>query len=90
MAPVLLDRGREPDYTRDALEARVEGQMVVQCVVTLEGRLERCQIIQSLPYMERAVLDALATRRYAPATVAGMPLPVLYGFKVRLVLPPPS
>ncbi len=36
--------GRDPVYTREALEARVEGTMLVHCVITAEGRLERCRI----------------------------------------------
>ncbi|HZN92538.1 MAG TPA: energy transducer TonB [Myxococcales bacterium] len=85
--PVLLDRGREPAYTREALEAHIEGPMIVQCVVTLSGRLEHCSVIQSLPYMERAVVEALMTRRYSPATLGGKQLAVRYFFRVKLELP---
>ncbi|HYV47984.1 MAG TPA: energy transducer TonB [Myxococcaceae bacterium] len=86
-APVLLQRGREPDYTQEALEAHVQGLMTVECVVTLEGRLQQCHALQSLPYMERAVVDALMTRRYTPATLHGHALPVRYVFNVKLVMP---
>ena len=85
--PLLLERGREPELTREALEAHVEGLMTVQCVVTIAGRLEHCQVIRSLPHMERAVVEALMTRRYTPATLDGRPLPVRYVFHVKLVMP---
>lgn len=85
--PVLIARGREPAYTPAAQEARIQGLMTVQCVVTLEGRLEQCSVIRSLPHMERAVVEALMTRRYAPATLGGRPLAVRYVFHVRLELP---
>jgi len=55
--------GREPQYTREAMMARVEGMMIVRCTITLEGTLTNCRVIKSLPHMEKAVLDALATHR---------------------------
>jgi periplasmic protein TonB len=85
--PILLESGREPDYTPEALEAHVQGLMTVECVVTLEGRLQQCRAIHPLPYMERAVVDALMTRRYMPATLHGRPLAVRYVFQVKLVMP---
>jgi len=86
-APILLQRGREPDYTQEALEAHIEGLMTVECVLTLEGRLQQCRVLRSLPYMERAVVEALMTRRYTPATLHGRPLPVRYTIQVKLVMP---
>lgn len=85
--PKLIERGRDPDYTPEALEAHVQGLMTVECVVTLEGRLEQCQALRPLPYMERAVVEALMTRRYSPATLNGRPLAVRYVFHVKLVMP---
>jgi protein TonB len=85
--PQLVERGREPQFTPEALEAHVEGLMTIQCVVTLAGRLEQCQTLQSLPFMERAVVEALMTRRYTPATLNGRPLAVRYVFHVKLVMP---
>ncbi|HEY8210633.1 MAG TPA: energy transducer TonB [Myxococcaceae bacterium] len=85
--PILIERGRDPAFTPEALEAHVEGVMTVQCVVTLAGRLEQCQVIRPLPYMERSVVDALRTRRYDPATLNGRPLAVRYVFHIKLVMP---
>ena len=51
------------------------------------GRVEQCQALHALPYMERAVVGALMTRRYAPATLSGKPLAVRYVFHVKLVMP---
>ncbi len=79
--------GRDPVYTREALEAHVEGLMLVKCVVTVEGRLENCRIIKSLPHMDQAVLEALATKRFKPLTYQGRPVAVDYVFPIRLVIP---
>ena len=48
-----------PQYTREALEARVQGLMIVKCVVQLSGKLENCRIIKPLPHMDEIM--AIAT-----------------------------
>jgi protein TonB len=85
--PKLLE-GREPVYTREALLARVEGTLVAKCIITPAGTLSDCEILKSLPHMDKAVLEALATRRYSPVVVHGRPTAVEYVFNVELVPPP--
>ena len=84
-APEQL-QGRPIVYTREALEAGVQGTIRAKCVINIRGSLENCRIIQSLPSMDRAVLDALATRRYKPIVFEGKPVPVEYVFDIKLVL----
>ncbi|HYO59238.1 TonB family protein [Archangium sp.] len=79
--------GPAPQYTREALEARVQGLMIVKCVITTEGTIERCRIIKPLPHMEQAVLDSLYAQRYKPVTFQGRPVQVDYTFNIRLSLP---
>jgi len=79
--------GPPPQYTREALEARVQGLMIVKCVITTEGKIERCRIIKPLPHMEQAVLDSLYAQRYKPVTFQGRPVQVDYTFNIRLSLP---
>jgi len=77
--------GRDPEYTREALEAKVEGTMIVRCVIELDGKLEDCKVIKSLPFMEGAVLSALATHTYTPVMFQGRPTRVNYVFNIKLV-----
>ncbi len=83
--PSLLSK-TDPTYTREALEARVEGLMLVKCTITLQGALERCRIVKSLAHMDGAVLAALSKWRYAPVTYQGRAVAVDYVIPVRLVL----
>jgi protein TonB len=46
-----------------------------------------CRVVKSLPFMDRAVLEALERRRYSPATLGGKPIEVDYTFKLTLRLP---
>ena len=84
--PVFVE-GPSPEYTRRALERDVEGLMAVRCVVTVEGAVRGCRVLQGLPFMDAAVVDALERRRYRPATRNGRPVEVSYLFRLHLKLP---
>jgi TonB family protein len=84
--PVFVS-GPDPAYTRAALDREVEGLMVVACVVTREGLVRDCRVLQGLPHMDAAVVQALERRRYRPATLDGQPVEVTYHFRLNLRLP---
>jgi serine/threonine-protein kinase len=84
--PVEL-KGKDIVYTREALEAKVQGTMVVKCIITKAGSVENCRIIKGLPYMNEAVVSALKERQYKPIMLRGEPVDVDYVFNLRLVLP---
>jgi serine/threonine-protein kinase len=84
--PVEL-QGKEIVYTREALAARVEGTMLVKCVITKTGAVENCRIIKGLPHMNETVVQALRSRTYKPITLQGKPVAVDYTFSIRLVAP---
>jgi periplasmic protein TonB len=78
--------GPDPEYTLQALEHEVEGTMLVRCVLTVEGTVHDCSVLRSLPFMDRAVIEALERRRYSPALENGKPVEVSYVFTVKLRL----
>lgn len=87
MTPPRLVSAPPLEYTEQALEREVEGVMVVECVVAVDGTVHACHVLASLPFMDRAVIDNLERRRYRPATLAGRPLDVQYTFTIRFKLP---
>jgi protein TonB len=87
MTPPEKVGGPDPQYTEKALEREVQGVMIVRCAVTAEGKVFGCRVLKSLPFMDRAVIDALERRRYKPATLGGRPVEVNYNFKITLRLP---
>ncbi len=84
--PVKLS-GPDPEYTDQATEHEIQGTVVVKCVVTTEGIVKQCRVLHSLPFMDKAVVDALLRRRYSPAMVQGKPIEVDFTFTIRLKLP---
>jgi TonB family protein len=79
--------GRDPVYTKEALENRIQGHFKAKCVVSREGEVTNCIVEKSLPLMDQPILDALMSRRYTPATFNGVPVSVTYTFNVKVVLP---
>jgi TonB family protein len=78
--------GEKIRYTQEALANRVQGTMIVNCVLTREGSVQACRIQQPLPYMELPVLQSLFSNRYAPATLDGQPITVDYTFTIEMKL----
>ena len=87
MTPPRLLSGPLPAYTREALEARVEGTLIVRCIITRQGETEDCRVLKGLPHLSESVLGALEARRYTPVTFQGRPVSVIYNFNVRMKLP---
>ncbi len=85
--PEMLEQGKDIVYTREAMAAKSSGVMIVRCTITQQGRVEKCRTIKSVAHMERAVLDALASRTYKPIIYKGYPVNVDYTFSMRLVAP---
>jgi TonB family protein len=79
--------GKDPIYTREALAKRAQGLFRARCVITTEGEVKNCVVLQSIPLMDDAILDALTQRRYTPVSHQGQLVDVTYVFNVKLVLP---
>ena len=76
-----------PVYTREARAVKAEGVVSVRCIITVEGTLKDCRVVHGLPYMDAAVLEALAHWKYTPVTFQGRPVSVYYPINLRLVAP---
>jgi len=87
MLPPTLLQNHPIRFSREALEARVEGRAVVRCTITVEGNVENCRFLQRLPHMDEAILSALYMRKYSPATYQGKKISVDYNIPIRLKLP---
>jgi TonB family protein len=87
MTPPRMISGPVPEYTPEAIERAIEGNMEVRCVVTAHGQVRTCKIVKGVPFMNAAVVGALEKRRYEPALAQGKPVDVYYTFNIRLKLP---
>jgi TonB family protein len=86
IAPKFIS-GPDPEYTSQAIDHDISGEVVAKCLITAEGSVHDCRVLQGQPFMDRAVVDALERRKYSPALQAGKPIQVDYTFRITLRLP---
>jgi TonB family protein len=72
-----------PPYTKEARDAKFEGTVLVQGVVTLDERVTNLRIVKSPGLgLSESVLTTLKTWKCKPATHEGKPVPALVPFEI--------
>ena len=66
-----------PEYPPLALAARVQGTVVLDCVIDEDGRVSSLTVLKSHPLLEAAALDAVRQWRYVPTLLNGVRVSVL-------------
>jgi periplasmic protein TonB len=79
LTPVLL-REVKPQYTSDAMRAKIQGTVLVQCVVNKDGTVGDVEVVRSLDPvfgLDQEAIKAARQWRFRPGTRMGEPVPVL-------------
>ena len=72
-----VEKEVKPSYTPDALTARVEGRVKLECVVLPAGSVSLARVVEPLhPSLDAEALRALSKWRFKPGTKDGKPVPV--------------
>jgi TonB family protein len=81
--------GEVPSRTEQAKQAAIEGTVVLDLVVGVDGRVRDVRVVSGLGYgLDEAAITALEACRFSPGEKSGATVPVrIRGFKVRFVLP---
>jgi protein TonB len=86
--PRVLHEER-PQYTSDAMRAKVQGTVLLECVVKPDGSVSDVQIIRSLDPtfgLDLQAVNAARKWRFAPGTRLGEPVPVLITIELTFTL----
>jgi TonB family protein len=86
--PRLLHEER-PQYTSDAMRAKVQGTVLLECVVRQDGSIGDVQVIRSLDPtfgLDQQAVIAARKWRFAPGTRLGEPVPVLITIELTFTL----
>lgn len=76
-------------YTQEALAQRVEGRMLMKCLLTREGTLRDCEFPETLPLLEPMVRETYAAARYSPVVYRGRKVDVTFTFTFVFQMPKP-
>jgi protein TonB len=66
----------EPRYPPLAIQARIQGQVVLQAVISRSGMIENLQLVSGHPMLAQAAIDAVSRWRYRPYMLNGEPVEV--------------
>ncbi|HEV2699482.1 MAG TPA: energy transducer TonB, partial [Terriglobales bacterium] len=72
----LLIRRVEPGYPTLARAARVQGEVVLSAVISVNGEIENLQLVSGHPMLVPAALTAVKQWRYKPYLLNGQPTEV--------------
>ena len=75
----------KPQYTSDAMRAKVQGSVFLQCLVRPDGSVSDIQVVRSLDStfgLDQEAIKAARQWRFAPGTRLGEPVPVLISIEL--------
>ena len=77
----------KPRYTADAMFSRVQGSVLLECVVDVDGTVSDARVERSLdPVLDIQALNAARQWQFEPGTKDGMPVPVLVAIELSFTL----
>ena len=78
----------EPAYTESARAAKIEGNVVFDCIIDANGSLKILRVVRSIGYgLDQSAYAALQQWRFRPALVNGKPASARLNIEVRFTLP---
>ncbi len=84
-APKKL-RHVDPMYPRIAAVARVQGIVVLECLLSPEGRVAEVKVLQGIPLLDEAAVQAVKQWVFTPTLFNGVPVPAIMTVNVRFAL----
>ncbi len=67
----------KPDYTDEARRAKIQGRVLLECVVLVDGTTSRIRVVHSLDAgLDQSAIKALEQWRFAPGTRDGVAVAV--------------
>jgi protein TonB len=70
----ILQHKIQPIYPLEARRVRLEGDVVLEAMVTVEGQVEDLKLISGNPVLAQAAMDAVRQWRYSPYLLNGKPV----------------
>jgi periplasmic protein TonB len=76
-----------PVYPEIALRAHMEGTVVLECIIATDGRVKDVTVLQPIPLLDQAAVDAVKQWRYTPTLLDGSPVEVIMSVTVHFRTP---
>ena len=79
----------KPSYTSDAMRAKIQGTVLLECIVRQDGLVSDVRVVRSLDQifgLDQEAINATRQWRFAPGTRFGDPVPVLVTVELTFTL----
>ena len=76
----------EPVYPEVARIARLEGLVLLETTIGVDGRVSKIRVLRSVALLEQAAIDAVSEWQYQPTLLNGKPVSVIMTVTIRFVL----
>ena len=70
-------RDARPVYPPIAVHSGVEGRVMIEAIIGVDGRVKDARVLRSIPLLDRAALEAVQQWRFTPTLLNGIPVPVI-------------
>ena len=70
-------RDVRPIYPKLAADSKVEGRVIIEAIIGIDGRVNDAKVLRSIPLLDRAALEAVQQWRFTPTLLNGVPVPVI-------------
>ena len=93
--PIRLGAGMEPPrkikdvrpvYSQSAMVNRSRGTVVIEATVGVDGKVHDAVVIQSIPLLDQAALDAVRQWEFLPSRLNGVPVAVIVTIIVQFAI----
>jgi TonB family protein len=86
IAPPAKLKHVEPEYPKVAISARIQGVVTVEATIDVNGKVTDAKILNSVPLLDQAALDAVRQWEFAVTRLNGVPVPVIMTVTVNFSL----
>jgi protein TonB len=84
--PPTKVRDAAPAYPPIAQAARVQGVVVIETIIGVDGRVQSARVLRSIPLLDASAMAAVTQWTYTPTLLNGTPVPVIMTVTVRFEL----
>ena len=75
-----------PSYPAEARQARVQGVVILEALISVDGRVQDVKVLRSVPMLDEPATEAVRQWVFTPTLLNGVPVPVIYTVTVNFAL----
>ena len=79
-------RDVKPVYPPEALSTRVSGVVILEATIDREGKVRDARVLQSVPLLDAAAIEAVRQWEFTPTLLNGVPKPVIMTLTINFTL----